>query len=87
MTYKYSKEKGWVGYCDICESLFKPFIIDISITVGENKKLKHMTDADICKKRNMNGLCEKCGQEAFDIKSLKSSKSIVMKIIDGVMVV
>jgi hypothetical protein len=24
MTYTYSKESGWLGFCDYCDRLFKP---------------------------------------------------------------
>lgn len=58
MTYKYYKTKGWVGFCDGCNNLFQPMIIDATIFYQDNKSKNHFK-MDLIR-RNMIGYCKGC---------------------------
>ena len=86
MTYTYSKKEGWVGFCDVCSMLFKPYVVDITLYRTVNHKRKHFKIEYIMKQKRMLGYCEKCVKKDGEFK-LPLKPRLMVFVLDGVNVV
>ena len=94
MTYKYYKTKGWIGFCDQCNNLFPPVIIDASIFHVDNKDRKHFKMNLV--RCSMAGFCKGCCEDkdinddkkvAYVIKAKIENKVLIVRKFNGVVVV
>ena len=61
MTYQYLKDKGWIGFCDKCNMVFKPYLIRL----WNKKPLPSeypisLNDFNRRRLNNLRGFCKTC---------------------------